>query len=63
MKQLTVKVLKERLASMPDNAVVYLGDDEELNGVHGAYFVQTEPRKVINSISYGTYNKGGVLIS
>lgn len=63
MKQLTVKVLKELLNTMPDNAIVYLGDDEELNGIHGAYFVQKETKAIINSMSYGTYDKGGVLIS
>lgn len=63
MKQLTVKTLKKYLNDMPENALVYLGDDEELNGVHGAYFIQKENREFINSISYGTYDKGGVIIS
>lgn len=31
MNQLKVKDLKKILDEMPDNAVVYLGDDEELN--------------------------------
>ena len=40
MKQLKVKDLIKYLEEMPPNSIVYLGDDEELNGLHEAYFVQ-----------------------
>ena len=63
MEQLTVKNLKEILNQFPDGLVIYLGDDEELNGIHGAYFCQREPKSMIEQISYGGYKKGGVLIS
>lgn len=63
MKQLTVGVLKDQLSKMPDNALVYLGDDEELNGIHAAFFVQEERADSISSMSYGSYTKGGCLIS
>lgn len=63
MKQMTVKQLKKYLKDFPDDALVYLGDDEELNGIHGAYFIQEESGDFISSISYGNYDQGGVLIS
>lgn len=63
MKQLKVKDLKMILETMPDNAVVYLGDDEELNGLHGAYFCQKVSKGMVMDTSYGRYEKSGVLIS
>lgn len=42
MTQVTVKALKAALEGVPDDTVVFLGDDEELNGVHAAYYMQTE---------------------
>lgn len=63
MEQLTVKTLKTLLDNYPDDAIIYLGDDEELNGIHGAYFCQNEDADMIKQMSYGGYNKGGILIS
>ena len=40
MEQLTVGKLKTLLKDVPDNLLVCIGDDEELNGIHGAYFAQ-----------------------
>ena len=40
MKQLTVGALKTLLENVPDNLLVCIGDDDELNGIHGAYFAQ-----------------------
>lgn len=40
MKQLTVGALKTLLEGVPDDLLVCIGDDEELNGIHGAYFAQ-----------------------
>lgn len=40
MNQLTVGALKTLLKDIPDDLLVYIGDDEELNGMHGAYFAQ-----------------------
>lgn len=42
MNQLTVKQLKEALANVNSDAKIYLGDDEELNGIHEAYFAQLD---------------------
>ena len=63
MKQLKVKDLIECLEEMPPNSIVYLGDDEELNGLHEAYFVQKVNGEFVNSVSYGSLDKAGVLIS
>lgn len=63
MNQLKVKDLKKILDEMPDNAVVYLGDDEELNGIHGAYFCQRATKGMVSECTYGRYKKAGVLIS
>ena len=63
MNQLTVKALKQILSGMKDDDVIYLGDDEELNGVHEAFFCQEMSGNELSSISYGSITKGGVLIS
>lgn len=63
MEQMTAGKLRTWLAKYPDDTVIYLGDDEELNGVHQAYFVQKETGSVINELSYGNYKKSGILIS
>lgn len=63
MKQLTVKELREALKKMPDDALVYLGDDDELNGIHGAWYVEKQTREQINNLSYGNFNEKGILIS
>ena len=62
-EQLTVKKLKELLEDMPDNDIIYLGDDEELNGIHEAYFCQRITGKEANSLTYGAWDKKGVMIS
>lgn len=41
MKQLTVGTLKALLEKVPDDLLICIGDDEELNGIHGAYFAQS----------------------
>lgn len=64
MTQLTIKAIRETIAHLPDDMVVYLGDDEELNGVHQAFFVQTIEKDELNKVGYGNdYDKGGLLIS
>lgn len=42
MNQLTIKELKAVLANVDDDTKIYLGDDEELNGIHEAYFAQLD---------------------
>ena len=63
IKQLKVKDLLKILQEMPPNSIVYLGDDEELNGMHEAFFCQMVNREFVNSISYGSLDKAGILIS
>lgn len=69
MTQLTVGVLKARIAHLPDDAVVYLGDDEELNGIHEAFFVQEITDGDVSAYSQGSLtendapNKRRLLIS
>lgn len=63
MKQLTVKSLKGYLKDMPEDAIVYIGDDEELNGLHEAFFIQEVKDDFVSSLSYGSLTNGGVLIS
>ena len=62
-KQMKVKDLIGYLEEMPPNSLVYLGDDEELNGLHEAYFVQKVNSEFVNSVSYGSFDTAGVLIS
>ena len=40
MELLTVKELRDYLETLDDELPIILGDDEELNGVHGCYFVE-----------------------
>ena len=63
MKQITVGRLRTLLKEYDSTDIVYLGDDEELNGLHGAYFVQKINGKEASEISWGSITKGGVLIS
>ena len=62
MKLLTVKELKEQLSHYADDEPVYLGDDEELNGLHGAYFVQRINKSSVHSMNE-YYDGAGILIS
>lgn len=39
---LTVKQLKQALKNVPDDTIIILGDDDELNGVHNAWYAQKE---------------------
>lgn len=48
---------------MPEDAIVYIGDDEELNGLHEAFFIQEVKDDFVSSLSYGSLTNGGVLIS
>lgn len=63
MKQITVGKLRAILEDYASTDIVYLGDDEELNGMHGAYFVQEISGKEAKEISWGSLTKGGILIS
>lgn len=63
MIQLTVKDLKTALEMFDDNMPIYLGNDEELNGVHEAYFIQLEDAKTLKQLSYNDCDKDGILIS
>lgn len=54
MKQLTVGVLSALIEHLPDDTVVYLGDDEELNGIHEAYFVQEMTDDEVDTFSQGS---------
>lgn len=38
MKPLTVGALKKALDGIPDNTIVILGDDDEFNGCHNAWY-------------------------
>lgn len=64
MKQLTVGVLRALIKHLPDDMFVFLGDDEELNGTHEAYFVQTVEKDELNEMGCGSeHESGGLLIS
>ena len=63
MEVLTVGTLKKIIKDMPDNLKIYLGDDEELNGIHQAYFCQEIDANEASSYSYGSYTNKGVMIS
>lgn len=69
MTQLTVRAIRETIANLPDDAVVYLGDDEELNGIHEAFFVQEITDDEVSTYSQGSLtendapNKRRLLIS
>ena len=68
MKQLTVKELlgviktlqEEHGEKAVDEMPVYIGDDEELNGIHGAYFADgiTATDEDIDSLIHGVEFKG-----
>lgn len=63
MKLITVKELKEQLNQYDDDEPIYLGDDEELNGIHGGFFVQRVGKSSVKSLSYDSFDKAGILIS
>ena len=64
MNQITVGVLRKAIKGLPDSTVVYLGDDEELNGIHEAYFVQPACKKELETMcSHQEFKRGGLLIS
>ena len=54
MKRLTVGALGAMIKNLPEDAVVYLGDDEELNGIHEAFFVQTITDDEVDTFSQGS---------
>lgn len=54
MKQLTVGALGAMIKGLPENAVVYIGDDEELNGIHQAFFVQEMTDDEVDTFSQGS---------
>lgn len=62
-EQLTVKKLRELLKGMPDNDIIYLGDDEELNGIHEAWYCQEINADEASAYSYGSLTEKGVMIS
>ena len=64
MTQLTVGQLKNAIKNLPNDTVVYIGDDEELNGIHHAFFIQACTKKeLLDLCDYGDFKKGGLLIS
>ena len=64
MKQLTVKTIKEAIKDLPDDTIVYLGDDEELNSIHQAFFVHPITDEEVDVYSLGSLTgDGGLLIS
>lgn len=63
MEVLTVGTLKKILKDMPDDLVIYLGDDEELNGIHEAYFAQEISKDEAEGFSHGSYEINGFMIS
>lgn len=63
MAKLTVGALKEILKEFPDDLPIILGDDEELNGIHCAYFAQKFSATEAKKASYGAIEEAGFLIS
>lgn len=55
MNQLTVGALREAIKGLPASTVIYLGDDEELNGIHEAFFAQE-----ITDDDVSTYSDGSL---
>ncbi len=54
MKQLTVEMLWEVIKDLPPSTVIYLGDDEELNGIHPAFFAQEIADEEVDTYSQGS---------
>lgn len=64
MKQMTIGTLKALIQNVPDNMVVFLGDDEELNGIHQAFFAQKCSKEEIKEFSQDQFEgTTGFLIS
>lgn len=42
MGVLTVRDIRKAIVGLPQNTVVIIGNDDELNGVHNAWYIQTE---------------------
>ena len=63
MEKLTVGKLKQILATVPDNQIVYLGDDEELNGIHLAFFAQEMSERDMKEFSQDQFKGTGFLIN
>ena len=63
MNNLTVGDLREALKHYPSDLPVFLGDDEELNGIHRAYYAQKFTAKEAEESSYGSISEAGFLIS
>ena len=55
MNQLTVGALRSAMKGLPASTVIYLGDDEELNGIHEAFFAQE-----ITDADVSTYSQGSL---
>lgn len=45
MEQLTVKTLIDRLKGLDGDTPVYLGNDDELNGIHMGWYVNVIDKK------------------
>ena len=45
MEQLTVKDLRDRLNGLDGDTPVYLGNDDELNGIHMGWYVNIIDKK------------------
>ena len=63
MAKLTVGALKEILKEFPDDLPIFLGDDEELNNIHYAFFAQKYSATEAKKASYGAIEEAGFLIS
>ena len=42
MNVLTVGALRKAIVGLPKDTIVIIGNDDELNGVHNAWYAQTE---------------------
>lgn len=72
MQELTIGVLKAILNKYPDSLPVIIGDDEELNGVHLAFYCEAydfkqpitdeETEYIHKSLNMDKYNNQKVLL-
>lgn len=53
---LTVAQLREVMKGLEGDTVVIIGDDDELNGVHNAWYAQVEELKNVKLSRHGQYH-------
>lgn len=58
MEKMTVGRLKQLLDKVPNNLVVYIGNDEELNGVHPAFFAQKVTDQDLENLRWCEFQDG-----